>query len=48
VNPPGRKKRPYAPPELRTQKLFERQSLACGKWPRGRGRAGCARNQRNS
>lgn len=41
-------RRPYNPPTVRTEKLYERQSLACGKYPRGRGRGGCARNQRNS
>lgn len=45
--PPG-KRRPYKPPAVKTEKLFERKSLACGKGPRGRPRGGCARNQRNS
>jgi hypothetical protein len=41
-------KRPYASPSIRTEKIYERRSLACGKMPRGFGRSGCARNQRNS
>jgi hypothetical protein len=44
----GRKKRAYRPPTIVTEQLFERRSLACGKGPRGRGRGGCARNQRVS
>jgi hypothetical protein len=44
----GGKKRPYRPPTVKTEQLFERRSLACGKLPRGRGRGGCGRNQRVS
>ena len=28
---PPKKKRPYKPPTLRTEKVFERKALACGK-----------------
>jgi len=29
--PMPRKKRPYTPPTIRTEQLYERKSLACGK-----------------
>jgi hypothetical protein len=27
----GKKKRPYRTPSIRTEKIFERRALACGK-----------------
>jgi hypothetical protein len=27
----GKKKRPYSPPKIRSEKLYERNALACGK-----------------
>jgi hypothetical protein len=49
MSAPGpKKRRAYRPPSVKTEKLFERKSLACSKGPLGRGRGGCGRNQRNS
>jgi len=28
---PGKSKRPYKPPTIRTDKIYERRALACGK-----------------
>ena len=28
---PPKKKRPYKPPTVRSEKIYERKSLACGK-----------------
>jgi len=41
-----KKKRPYRPPTLKTEKLFERRSLACGK--ANRNTSACIANLRNS
>ncbi len=31
MKPEKKKKRPYKPPTIRTEKVYERRSLACGK-----------------
>jgi hypothetical protein len=48
ASPSPKKRRAYRPPTVKTEKLFERRSLACGKGPRGLPRGGCGRNQRLS